>query len=52
MVPEGELVNYGPYWEGTFHKGEYIYTLSVFLGKDGKEITKRALSTRVPVAEG
>jgi hypothetical protein len=51
MVPEGEVVNYGPYWEGTFHNGEYIYTLSVFLGWDGKRISKQALSTMVPVEE-
>ena len=51
MIPEGEVVNYGPYWEGTFHKGEYIYTLSVFLGRDGKSVAKQALSTMVPVEE-
>jgi len=52
MVPEGDVVNYGPYWEGTFHKGRYIYTLSVFLRRDGKKIAKQALSTMVPVGDG
>ena len=36
MEPVGEVVNYGPYWEGTFDKGGYTYTLSDFLGHDGK----------------
>ena len=48
MVPVEELVNYGPYWEGTFDKGGY---LSVFLGQDGKSIAKQALSTMVHVEE-
>jgi hypothetical protein len=52
MVPEGEVVNYGPYWEGTFNTGGYIYTLSVYLGRAGKEIAKQALSTMVPVGDG
>ena len=51
VIPVGEVVNYGPYWEGTFHKGEYIYTLSVFLGQNGKKITKQTLSTMVPVGD-
>jgi hypothetical protein len=51
MVPEGEVVNFGPYWEGTFDEGGHIYTLSVFLGQDGKSIAKQALSTMVPVGE-
>jgi hypothetical protein len=29
VVTEWEVINYGPYWEGTFDKGRYIYTLSV-----------------------
>lgn len=43
------MVNYGPYWEGTFDEGGYIFSLSVYLGRDGKEIAKQALSTMVPV---
>jgi hypothetical protein len=52
MVPMEEMTNYGPYWEGTFEKDGYIYTLSVYLAKDGKEITRQALSTMVPVEDG
>ncbi len=49
MVPVGEVVNYGPYWEGTFDKGGYTYTLSIFLGQHGKDISEQTLSTMVVV---
>ncbi len=49
MEPVGEPGNYGPYWEGTFDKGGYAYTLSVFLGRNGEEIAEQALSTMVEV---
>jgi hypothetical protein len=52
MVPMAEMTNYGPYWEGTFEKDGYIYTISVYLAKDGKEITRQALSTMVPAEDG
>jgi hypothetical protein len=52
MMPEGEVVNNGPYWEGTFHEGGHTCTLSVYLGGDGKSTAKRDLSTMVPVGDG
>ena len=36
---------------GTFDEGGHIYTLSVYLGRDGKEIAKQALSTVVPLED-
>ena len=51
VVPEVEVVNCGPYWEGTFDEGGHIYTHSVYLGRGGKEIAKQTLSTMVPVGD-
>lgn len=49
MEPLGQVVNYGPYWEGNFEKDGYTYTLSVYLGQNGDEITRQVLSSIVSV---
>lgn len=49
MEPVEDGGNYGPYWEGAFTKDRYTYTLSVFLGQDGQDISEQALSTMVEV---
>ena len=47
MEPVGEVVNYGPRWEGTFDKDGYSYTLE--MSGYGKEVVEQALSTMVLV---
>lgn len=43
--------NYGPYWEGSFEKQGYTYTLSVPLADSSGDVARRALSTMVKVPD-
>jgi hypothetical protein len=48
---EGELVNQGPFWEGSFEREGYNYVLRVPLADPSGEIARRVLSTMVEVPE-
>ncbi len=48
---EGEMVNQGPFWEGSFERGGYAYTLRVPLDDPSGDIARQALSTMVEVPE-
>jgi hypothetical protein len=49
MEPTMEGGSYGPFWEGTFEKQGYIYTLSVSLADASGAVARPALSTMVEV---
>jgi hypothetical protein len=46
---EGELVNQGPFWEGSFEREGHHYVLRVPLQDPSGEIARRALSSMVEV---
>ena len=52
MEPVSESANYGPYWEGTFDKDGYAYSLSTNGDAFGKGTVEQALSTMVLVRGG
>ena len=47
---EGVIVNQGPFWEGSFEKDGYTYTLRVPLEDPSGDIARRALSSMVEVS--
>jgi hypothetical protein len=51
MKPAIEGGNYGPFWEGTFEKQGYTYTLSVPLADSSGDVARRALSTMIEVPD-
>ena len=51
MEPTMEGGNYGPFWEGSFEKKGYTYTLSVPLADSSGDVARQALSTMVKVPE-
>lgn len=48
---EGVMVNQGPFWEGSFEREGYTYTLRVPLQDPSGEIARRALSSMVEVSD-
>ncbi len=48
---EGELVNQGPFWEGSFEREGHHYVLRVPLQDPSGEIARRALSSMVEVPD-
>lgn len=52
MEPTMEGGNYGPFWEGSFEKPEYFYTLVVPLADPSGDVVRRALCTMVEVPDG
>jgi len=51
MEPTMEGGNYGPFWEGSFEKQGYTFTLSVALSDPSGDVARRALSTTVEVPD-
>ncbi len=51
MEPTMEGGNYGPFWEGSFEKQGYTYTLSVPLADSSGNVARRALATLVEVPD-
>jgi hypothetical protein len=49
MEPTMEGGNYGPFWDGSFEKQGYTYTLSVPLADPSGDVARRALSTMIEV---
>jgi hypothetical protein len=51
MEPTMEEGNYGPFWEGSFEKQGYTYTLNVPSPDTSGEVATRVLSTMVEVPD-
>lgn len=51
MEPTMEGGSYGPFWEGSFEKQGYTYTLGVPLADPSGDVARRALSTMVEVPD-
>jgi hypothetical protein len=51
MEPTMEVGSYGPFWEGSFQKQGYTYTLNVPLSDSSGDVARRALSTMVVVPD-
>jgi hypothetical protein len=51
MEPTMEGGNNGPFWEGSFEKQGYTYTLRVPLVNSSGNVARRALSTMVEVSD-
>jgi hypothetical protein len=48
---EGELVNQGPFWEGSFERENHNYVLRVLLQDPSGDIARQVLSTMVEVPD-
>jgi hypothetical protein len=51
MEPKMKGENNGPFWEGSFEKQGYTYTLTVSLADPSGDVARRALSTMVEVPD-
>jgi hypothetical protein len=51
MEPTMEGGNNGPFWEGSFEKQGYTYTLNVLLADSSGDVARRALCTMVVVPD-
>jgi hypothetical protein len=52
MEPTMDGGSYGPFWEGSFEKQEYVYTLTLSLSDSAGDVATRALSTMVKLSRG